>query len=514
MRRRSFAAPLVGAFGIFVGCAADAPAPPAPSGSALSAPHLAAQAELAGAVFAEELAATEALGGRGVAPASAPPRGQLVRDHVAWLTRVGASMAVTRSNVAAGRAVSDREARVLGALAYRAWVSTRTVLEAVDVAEAPIVAKLRVVTLEELRVIRNALGRPTFSLEAHLADGAAHRRETSTVIVTALDSPSVALHDGVAPIPRETLLDASRNAARILGRLALEGTVSRHPVTGPSDLSRLATVASLLGAPAAPTTALRFEVASGAEDPAAVVAPRLVALLSRRELVDVVLPPTKGTTLAEAIATLDARDPTPTALAAANDTLVRAAFAPLAESLGARDTADGALHVRLPERLHQAVLADLKGNALLETPELGPVDVVLAADCFGARSSSHEKVPGSLAYDTRIDQCRSLLCGPAVDRLAPRARDRAACDTCMVRACGVACVTFGAALPRAETSCSRCRKCPPCAPNADPGDCGHAQAYCSMQFYECTQVCEREVSTAKNVAQCMQSACAEVCAQE
>lgn len=511
--RRVVLVALVGAVWGLVSCTADAPVPSAPSRSVVSAPHLVAQAKLAGAVFADELGAASALGDRTVTARTVPPDGQLVRDQIAWLARVAAGMAVVRSNVALGIVVSEREARVLGALAHRAWVSTRSVLEAVEIAERPVVDKLRTATPEELRVIRFALGRSEVSLETHLAAGAVRRREMSSAIVAALESPAVKLHDGVSPIPPEALLAAARSSGRILGMLAIEGTVSRHPFSGASDLSRLATLAPLLGVPDA-TAALRFEVTSSATDPKAIVAPRFAAFLSTRELVDVVLPRATEMTLAEATATLDSRDPTLERLAVANDTLVRAAFVPLSGPLGAREAADGTLAVRLPAHTHQAVVEDLQGVTLLDTPELGPVDIVLAADCFGARISSHEATPGSLAYDTGVDRCREALCGPAVDLLVPRVRDRAACDVCMVRACSDACVRFGPAVPRAEASCSRCKSCPPCAPYVDPGYCGHAQAYCGKQLYECKVACNHEVTAADNVVQCMQSACAEACAQE
>lgn len=521
MRRRSFApswsvrvgsSSIAASFVVFVVGAGCAATPPVPPGPLLSGPRIAEQGTLAARLFDEEVRLTYLpLRDTGATPydrASTADWGPAFRAAGAWLTSVDATLDIARANAASGREVSAREARVLGALAYRAWSAMKTLLEAADLRAAPVLAKLRVATPQELEVVRAALRIPSFDLEAYLALGARQRMFFVRVIELA----------GIGPFDL-SIDDAAIAAARSIGRLVVESPVARTPVTTPSSLWHVATTAGLVGQPP-PQTALRFELACRPEAPAAVIAPRFATLVVSHEDSEVELPSAPTFTVAEARATLAAPDATPAALAAANDALVRHAFAVLAQALGGREAVGGGLVVRLPKRLHQAVGDDLRGMTLVDVAELGACDVVIASDCFGAQTTSHAKLPGSLGYDTRTDACTSQLCGPVLDLLAPHARDRAACDACVVDECGDACEESGVAVARSAALCARCRPCDEVSCRSSGTDpygqmaCGKGRISCEVTLSACKAACAAESAATEEIVECVRSTCAEACAEK
>ncbi|MBK8214908.1 MAG: hypothetical protein IPK71_14315 [Myxococcales bacterium] len=528
MKRFSCVAAAVGPLLVFVGCTSDAAAPPIPPRPVLSAPRLAAQGAFAARLFSEEVY----LFGRAKDLTAQYPRPYpeplgtgnwpfLVRADVAWLASVAAVMDVARANVASGSLVSEREARVLGALAYRAWAETRALLDAAELRAAPVLAKLRVATPQELEVIRGALEDPSFSLESHLAAGLARRMTEIRRIETALQSAAEARREGVSAIPRAASVEAALAAAGAIGRILAESQVFGAPSPISSPYHQASTVEGLVGL-GSTGTAVRFEVTTHDEATTDVVAPRYVALFASHESIEVVLPPGGGPTLVEARATLEASDPTASALSAANDALVRAAFAALREPLGSVDVGGGSSRVRLPAHLLQVSGRDLRGVNVLDAMDFGAVDIVLASDCFDAHITSYTRLPGRLPFDTSVDRCKDARCGPAVDVLLPRVRDRAACDACLVGACGLLCSATGTSVPRSAALCARCRPCDeqvsclrePEPPSSDGFYCGKAQVGCSVPLFACQKTCERETSASEPVARCVQSACAEACAQE
>lgn len=517
MRRRLFVAPAVAAFGIFVGCAADAPVSPLPVLPVLSGPRLAEQGRLAAMLFDEEVLVTRrALPAGGLTTSTGDWR-FVLRADLAWLASVVAAMDVARSRTASGSFVAERDARVLGALAYRAWLSTKVLIDAAELRAAPVVAKLRLASTQELETVRGALEEPSFTLTAFLAKGTVERMEDVARIEQALRSAAHARREGVSAIPIEVSVAASVAASRAVGRLVVDGPTFR-PNGQAQNLREVATIEGLLGLPAS-KEALRVVVTSRAEAPLEIVAPRFLALFASRDSVEVVLPPASPLTVAEARAVLGEPDPSPVSLVAANDTLLRAAFTWLAEPLGAVAVADGTLKVRVPTRILQAVLDDLRGSSFIETLDLGAVDTVLASDCFGAQTSSHDAIPGSLAFDARVDSCKDARCTSSIDVVAPRAR--AACDSCMVRACSIACMVNGESVALSAAHCARCDRCDDLAcmrdPSPPPSDgvyCGRAQAGCWFSQEKCYATCRRETVAAGGLVQCMRSACADECAQE
>jgi hypothetical protein len=509
-----------GAFVVFavgVGCSATSPLP----GPLLSGPRLAEQGTLAARLFDEEVRLTYLpLRDNGTTPSNRVLTSDWAfafRAGAAWLTSVDATMDVARANAASGREVSVREARVLGALAYRAWLAMKTLLAAADLRAAPVLAKLRVATPQELEVLRTALKIPSFDLAAYLALGVGQRMRLVAVIEAALFPSSG--REGVSPIPPEVSLDAAIAAARSIGRLVVESPVAPTPVTSPSSLWHVATTAALVGQPA-PETALRFELASRPEAPADVIAPRFATLVVSHEDTEVELPSAPTLAVAQARATLASPDATPAALAAANDALVREAFAVLAQALGGHEGAGGGFVLRLPKRLHQAVGNDLRGRTLVDVAELGACDVVIASDCFGAQTTSHPRLPGSLGYDTRTDSCTSERCGPVVDLLAPHARDRAACDACVVDECADACEESGVAVARSAALCARCRPCDEVScryGGTDPYGqmaCGKGQVGCWVALDACKAACAAESAPTEEIVECVRSTCAEACAEK
>ncbi|MFO0640255.1 MAG: hypothetical protein U0183_13635 [Polyangiaceae bacterium] len=527
MKRFSCVAAVVGPLLVLVGCTSDAAAPPIPPRPVLSAPRLATQGPFAERLFSEQVhLVRRAKDLTAQYPSPYPePLGTgnwpfLVRADVAWLSSVAAVMDVARANVASGSLVSEREARVLGALAYQAWAETRALLHAAELRAAPVLAKLRVATPQELEVIRGALENPSFSLESHLAAGLSRRMLEVRRIETALQSAAEARREGVSAIPRAASVDAALAAAGAIVGLLAKSQVFGAPSLINSPRHQSSTVEDLVGLGAS-GTAVRFEVTTHDEATSEVVAPRYVALFASQALVDVVLPPGEGPTLVEARAILEASEPTASALSAANDALVRAAFAVLREPLGAVDEGGGSSRVRLPAHLLQVSGRDLRGVNLLDSMDFGAVDIVLASDCFDADITSYTRQPGKLPFDTSIDRCKDARCGPAVDVLLPRVRDRAACDACLVRDCGLLCSATGTAVPRAEAMCAKCRPCDEqvlCLreepPSSDGFMCGKEQVGCSFTLSECQKTCERETSASEPLARCVQNACPEACAQE